>query len=124
MAPEVDAALELFKNSRNLFIHRISTDPRYDISTRWGVMEFIPFIQFFDLQTKVIVKASRASVAASLSLMSQVGDLPKELDLMLLEEKHSDQLIMFFTMFWPKGEPWERAGSSNFDSGSHSENNS
>ena len=115
MVPEIEAGLELFKEYRNLFIHRLCTDARYDISTKWGVMEFLPFLQFFDLQTKIMVGASEMSRAASLSLALHRFGVPEDFDPQLLDDDHNDKASSFFEMFWMKGEPWSKASSDSSD---------
>ncbi|MGO8370741.1 hypothetical protein ACC808_20155 [Rhizobium ruizarguesonis] len=109
MVPEVEGALDLFKNSRNLFVHRLCTDPRYDISTRWGVMEFLPFLQFFDLQTKIVMRASEASVAASISLALHRFGAPEGFNSELLDDEHDERVALFFETFWIKGGPWPKS---------------
>jgi hypothetical protein len=116
MAPELEAAFNLFKESRNLFIHRLCTDPRYDISTKWGVMEFLPFLQFFELQTKLILRASEASMAASVSLALHQFGTPDGFDFELFEEEHDENVGAFFHMFHMKGEPWPDPDAETADS--------
>jgi hypothetical protein len=99
MIPEVDMALELFRDSRNMFVHRLCTDPRYDISTKWGVLEFLPFLQFFEIQTKVMLKASKASLAASAALgLSHFGE-PDDFDAELFEKESGEDIAIFFEFF-------------------------
>jgi hypothetical protein len=119
MLPELEAGLELFRNSRNLFTHRLTTDPRYDISTRWGVMELLPFLQFFDLQTKIVARASEASLAASIAMAIHQWGAPEGLELTELGEDHDERVGAFFEMFWMKGSPWpSREGADPDDAAS------
>ncbi len=106
MLPELDGALDMYRHSRNLFIHRLCTDPRYDISTRWGVMEFLPFLQFFDLQTKIVMRASEASLAASLDFAVRQFGAPGDFE--PLGDEHEERVAAFFEMFWMKGAPWPK----------------
>jgi len=112
MIPELDAGLDVYRHSRNLFVHRLCTDPRYDISTRWGVMEFLPFLQFFDLQTKIIMRASQASLAASIGLVLNQFGAPGSIDPELLGPEHEERVSAFFEMFWIKGAPWGKSAPS------------
>lgn len=107
MIPEVDYAFDTFKSMRNTFVHGLTTDPRFDISTKWGVMELIPFLQFFDLHTKIMVKASRASLAASLGVGAEVFGETKDLSELVSGERFKEDAALFFEMFWIKGEPWD-----------------
>jgi len=108
MLPELDAALDVYRHCRNLFIHRLTTDPRYDISTRWGVMEFLPFLQFFDLQTKIVMRASQSSLAASLAVAIHNFGSPQNFDLQMLGKEHDERVAAFFEMFWIKGAQWHK----------------
>lgn len=107
MLPEVSAALDIFRDHRNLFVHGVSTHPRYDLSTRWGVLEFFPFLQFFDLQTKILVRASEYSVAASISVALESFELLQKPELDLPSD-HDEKAAVFFELFWFKGQPWPR----------------
>lgn len=115
MLPELEMGLELFRNSRNIFTHRLTTDPRYNISTSWGVMEFLPFLQFFDLQTKIVARASEASLAASIAMAIHQWGAPDGFDLEDLGEDHEERVGAFFEMFWMKGSPWNSRDGAGSD---------
>lgn len=64
--PVLKANLDLFRTNRNLLIHRITTDERFDIRTSWGQKELLAFLSFFDVHARVVKMAFRSSYFASI----------------------------------------------------------
>jgi hypothetical protein len=98
----IKASLELFLESRNRLIHGVTTDERFDIQTEWGQRELWAFLYFFDIHSRMVKKAFRASYYASLDFGIQNWGLPKGLPKRIFNKKQKEELSLFFEFFSPK----------------------
>ncbi|MET3666629.1 hypothetical protein [Caulobacter sp. 1776] len=94
--------IDLFLKNRNLLVHGITTEPRYDIRTRWGQEELVAFLSFFDVHGRILKKAFRSSYYASVMFgienLSEGKKIPKG----AFTRKYRDEAGLFVIFFEPK----------------------
>jgi hypothetical protein len=100
--PTIKANLELFLENRNLLVHGITTSERYDIRTRWGQYELLSFLNFFDVHSRIVKRAFRASYFASIMFAIHHWGVPEGSPKRLLTKKHRDEASIFFEFFKPR----------------------
>jgi hypothetical protein len=100
--PLVKANFELFLKNRNTLVHGITTSERFDIRTRWGQEELLAFLQFFDIHSRIVKKAFRASYYASLHFGVSRWGLPDRMPKKLFSKKQEQEIALFFEFFSPK----------------------
>jgi hypothetical protein len=66
--PTVHANLGLFLQMRNELVHGLTTSEQYDIDTSWGQDETIGFLTLFELISRPLREAFRASLYASIDI--------------------------------------------------------
>jgi hypothetical protein len=93
--PTLKAGLELFLANRNLLIHGITTDDRFDIRTHWGREELIVFLSFFDIHARVVKSAFRSSYYASIQFAIQKWGRPKGISNRMFGRKHEEEASLF-----------------------------
>lgn len=102
--PTVKANFELFLKNRNSLIHGITTDPQFDIRTRWGQRELWSFLRFFDIQSRIVKRAFRASYYASIHFGVEHLGAPAEMPKRLFNKRQKQEMRMFFEFFSPKSD--------------------
>lgn len=100
--PTVKANLELFLKNRNLLVHGITTDERFDIRTLWGQRELLSFLNFFDFHSRIVKRAFRASYYASLDFAIRRWGLPKGGSRSPFNKKQIQEISIFVEFFKPK----------------------
>ena len=100
--PIVKENLELFLRNRNLLIHGLTTDDRYDIRTRWGQLELWAFLSFFDVHSRIVKKAFRASYFSSIHFAVKNWGLPKGFPKKVFSKEQNEEMGLFFECFTPK----------------------
>ncbi len=100
--PLLKANLEIFLQNRNLLVHGITTDDRYDIRTRWGCDELLAFLYFFDLHARVVKAAFRSSFYASIDFGILTWGRPPGMSKRAFGRKHEKEAAMFFEFFTMK----------------------
>jgi hypothetical protein len=109
--PILKANLELFVTNRNLLIHGITTNDRYDIRTHWGREELVAFLSFFDVHARVVKMAFRSSYYASVHIAITRWGRPKSLSNRSFGRKHEKEARLFYHFFaqkWAQYRPWSR----------------
>lgn len=99
--PILKEGLEFFVSCRNLLIHAIAMHERYDIRTRWGQLELLSFLNFFDAHSRIVKKAFRASFFASIEFGIQHWGLPEGTPRQTLSKKQKEEIGMFAAFFMP-----------------------
>lgn len=102
--PLVKASFQLFLTNRNALIHGLTTSERFDIRTRWGQLELWSFLRFFDIHSRIVKQAFRASYYASIQYGMQHFGVPKGTPKRLFNKKQIDEMRMFFAFFTPKAD--------------------
>ena len=97
--PTFKENLELFLAHRNLLIHGITTNERYDIRTHWGRDELVAFLNFFDVHSRIIKAAFRASYYASIQYGLRHFGRPKKIRKRIFSRKQSEESGLFFALF-------------------------
>jgi hypothetical protein len=100
--PVVKPNLDLFLEHRNLLIHGITTSERFDIDTVWGQRELLAFLDFFDVHSRMVKKAFKASLLASIDFGIKQFGLPKGSPKRIFKKKEKEELELFFAYFYPK----------------------
>jgi hypothetical protein len=100
--PLVKANFELFLQIRNLLVHGITTDERFDIRTRWRQRELLSFLNFFDLHSRIVKRTFRASYYASIEFAIHSWGLPKGHPRRLFGKKQKEEMGLFFEFFKPR----------------------
>jgi hypothetical protein len=100
--PLVKASFELFLEHRNLLIHRIATSDQYDIRTIWGQYELLSFLKFFDIHSRLVKRAFRASYYASLDFAVKNWGAPPGMPKKLFNKKQLQDISLFTAYFSPK----------------------
>jgi hypothetical protein len=100
--PTLKANLDLFLENRNLLIHGITTDERFDIRTHWGREELIAFLSFFDVHARIVKSAFRASYYASVEFGLRNWERPKGIPKKVLSRKQKKEASSFSVFFTPK----------------------
>jgi hypothetical protein len=100
--PLVKENFELFLNNRNILIHGITTDERFDIQTHWGQLELLAFLNFFDVHSRIVKKAFRASYYASIQFGIDKFGVPKGTPKNIFSKKQKEEMSLFFEFFSPR----------------------
>jgi hypothetical protein len=100
--PTVKASLELFLESRNRLVHGLTTDEQFDIQTDWGQRELWAFLYFFDIHSRMVKKAFRASYYASIHFAIEKWGLPNGSPKRIFSKTQKDELRLFAEFFSPK----------------------
>jgi len=100
--PLVKANFELFLKNRNALIHGLTTREQFDIRTQWGQQELWGFLKFFDIQSRIVKKAFRASYYASMHFAVHHFGLPPGAPKRLFSRAQQKEMKMFFEFFTPK----------------------
>lgn len=66
LEPTFKVMLEWFLRSRNRLVHGLTTHPQYNVHTNWGQDEMVTFLTLFEMRSRVIRKAFRASCLCSI----------------------------------------------------------
>ena len=102
--PLVKANLEFFLENRNLLIHGVATNERFNIRTRWGQRELLSFLNFFDVHSRIVKRAFRASFYASIEFAIRHWGAPKGFPKRVFNKKQKEEMSLFFEFFKPKEE--------------------
>jgi hypothetical protein len=100
--PTVHASLQLFLQMRNKLVHGLTSSAQYDINTSWGQDETIGFLSLFELISRPIREAFRASLYASVDVGNThlLKDKPdKHLQ---LNSRQKKKIGLFAAFFSPK----------------------
>jgi len=98
--PLVKANFEIFLRNRNRLIHGLTTEPRFDIRSRWGQLELWAFLAFFDVHSRIVKLAFRSSYFASIQFGIDQFGLPKGVPKnFVLRKKDRRQVDIFYEMF-------------------------
>jgi hypothetical protein len=104
--PVLKANFELFLEMRNQLVHGITTNERYDIETYWGQQELLAFLSFFDICSRMVRKAFKATFHASLQYGILYFDIDKKIIpkhiLKLLKSDQIEGMNYFVEFFTPK----------------------
>lgn len=100
--PTIHASLQLFLQMRNQLVHGLTTHDQYDIRTSWGQDETIAFLSLFELISRPIRQAFRASLYASIDygnsyLLREDPGSHHE-----LTKRQKNQIPLFATFFKPR----------------------
>jgi hypothetical protein len=99
--PTVKEGLELFLEWRNLLVHGITMHERFNIRTRWGQLELLSFLNVFDLHSRIVKRAFRASFFASIEFGIQNWGVPEGMPKRILSKKQREEIGMFAVFFTP-----------------------
>jgi hypothetical protein len=102
--PLVKASFELFLEQRNKLIHGITTEERFDIRTTWGQRELLAFLAFFDVHSRIVKKAFRASYHASMHFAVEKWGRPAGLPKNVFTKQQKEEMGIFVEFFSPKRE--------------------
>jgi hypothetical protein len=97
--PVLKANFQLFLAHRNLLIHGITMEERFDIRTHWGREELVAFLAFFDIHARIVKKAFRSSYYASICCRLHNWGRPEELTRKMFGRKHEKEAGIFFHFF-------------------------
>ena len=100
--PTVHASLRLFLKMRNELIHGLTTSERYDIHTSWGQDETVGFLSLFELISRPLREAFKASLYASIDIGNThllKGEPEKHHKLSARQQK---KISLFAAFFAPK----------------------
>lgn len=100
--PTLKANLDLFLAHRNLLIHGITTEERFDVRTHWGREELLAFLSFFDVHGRIVKKAFRSSYYASIHFGFHHWGRPPGISRRIFGRKHEKEASIFFHFFKPK----------------------
>ncbi|MER9074776.1 hypothetical protein NKH80_18480 [Mesorhizobium sp. M0904] len=100
--PMVKAGFQLFLEMRNRLIHGLTTDDRFDIQTSWGQRELLAFLYFFDIHSRIVKRAFRASFYASIEFAIHQWGLPDGATKRILNKKQKEESDLFFHFFTMK----------------------
>jgi hypothetical protein len=100
--PLVKANFELFLKNRNALIHGLTTSEQFDIRTYWGQKELWSFLKFFDIQSRIVKQAFRASYYASIHFAVHHFGAPPGTPKKLFNRAQQKEMQMFFEFFTPK----------------------
>ena len=100
--PIVKANFELFLSNTNKLIHGLTTDEQYDIRTLWGQRELLAFLSFFDVHSRIVKKAFRASYYASMDFAIKKWGRPKGVPKNLFTKRQKEEMSLFIECFSPK----------------------
>lgn len=100
--PIVKASFDLFLQSRNALVHGLTTSEKFDIRTHWGQKELWVFLKFFEIHSRMVKKAFRASFYASIHFAIEHFGRPAGVPKKLFNKKQDDEMRMFFEFFTPK----------------------
>jgi hypothetical protein len=100
--PLVKATFELFLKNRNALIHGLTTSEQFDIRTYWGQKELWSFLRFFDIQSRIVTQAFRASYYASIHFAVHHFGAPPGTPKKLFNRTQQHEMRMFFEFFTPK----------------------
>lgn len=76
-------------------------DERFDIRTSWGQRELLSFLNFFDLHSRIVKRAFRASYYASIEFAIHTWGAPKGIPKRLFNKKQKEEMGVFFEFFKP-----------------------
>jgi hypothetical protein len=74
---------------------------RFDIRTSWGQRELLSFLNFFDLHSRIVKKAFRASYYASIEFGIHMWGVPEGVPKRIFNKMQKDEMGMFFEFFTP-----------------------
>lgn len=100
--PTVKICIQLFLDMRNQLVHGLTTSPRNDIHTSWGQDEMVSFLMLFEMLSRPIRKAFRASFYASIDFGVKQWLNDNEKFKRLLSRKQDKEIDIFFAFFSPK----------------------
>ncbi|MER8486067.1 hypothetical protein [Mesorhizobium sp. M1322] len=100
--PMVKAGFQLFLEMRNRLIHGLTTDNRFDIQTSWGQRELLAFLYFFDIHSRIVKRAFKASFYASIEFGINQWGLPDGAPKRILNKKQKEESALFFEFFTMK----------------------
>jgi hypothetical protein len=100
--PLVKASFELFLQNRNVLIHGLATSDQYDIRTIWGQHELLAFLKFFDIHSRLVKRAFRASYYASLDFPIKKWGVPPGAPKRIFNKKQAEEIGLFVEFFSPK----------------------
>jgi hypothetical protein len=100
--PTVQASLQLFLQMRNELVHGLTTSDRYDIHTTWGRDETIGFLSLFELISRPLREAFKASLYASIDIGNThlLKDQPEKQS--KLSARQQKKIGLFAAFFTPK----------------------
>lgn len=102
--PALRVGLELFLANRNLLVHGITMDERFDIRTHWGREELVSFLTFFDIHARIVKRSFRSSYFASISFAMHQWGRPEGISPRMFGKRHEAEADLFFHFFTPKGD--------------------
>jgi hypothetical protein len=100
--PLVKAGFELFLNNRNALIHGIAMSDQCDIRTLWGQQELLAFLRFFDIHSRIVKKAFRASYYASIDFGIKKWGTPPGMPQKIFSKKQKEEIGLFAAFFSPR----------------------
>jgi hypothetical protein len=83
-------------------IHGVTTSDQYDIQTIWGQHELLAFLTFFDIHSRIVKQAFRASYYASLDFAVKKWGMPGGGPKKLFNKKQASEIALFFEFFSPR----------------------
>jgi hypothetical protein len=100
--PVVKVSFELFLENRNALIHGIATSDQYDLRTLWGQHELLAFLRFFDIHSRMVKKAFRASYYASIDFGIKNWGTPPGTPQKIFNKKQKEEMGLFVEFFSPR----------------------
>lgn len=100
--PILHQSMQLFLSMRNKLIHDLTTSNQYNIETSWGQGEMIGFLMLFELITRPLREAFKASLFASIDIGNStfLADSPEKQ--LALTKRQKKKISLFTTFFSPK----------------------
>lgn len=102
--PLVKANFQLFLSLRNKLIHNLITSKQFDISTRWGQDEIFAFLVFFDVQSRIVRNAFKATFYASVEFAKLHWNEDKKIPKNILTKEQRELAGLYAAFFTPKKE--------------------
>jgi len=100
--PMLRANLSMFLDMRNELVHGLTTSPRYDIQTAWGEAETVAFLVLFDFASRVVRKAFKASLYASIDYGNRYMFKKRGADPCPLSRREEREAGLFAAFFTPR----------------------
>jgi hypothetical protein len=100
--PIVNNCLRLFLEMRNKLIHGLTTSDQFDINTSWGQDEMIAFLSFFELVSRPLREAFKASLYASIDIGNIIFMPDNPDDHIPLTKREKNKTVVFASFFSPR----------------------
>jgi len=103
--PTILASLRLFLQMRNELVHGLTTSDQYDLHTAWGQDEAVRFLSTFEMISRPIREAFRASVYASVDTGNKSLEAHEQSKCLSLSARKRKKIGLFVAFFKPRQLP-------------------